>query len=226
MFDYLKKYILSESTKSKQIKMKSNIFSIILFVIAVCLLNSCSQSKEDKYIGYWIEDGKEHSEVLEIKKEGDKLYLNSKDIDAPATYNKDEKTLSAQITNGSVSVTLLMNLLEDADKMKMSIENKGATFARVSKAKAEEYKKAYDAYYDPDFFIGEWKSDVEQEVPLKIIKEENTFYYVSDFLGKKKLSYDSKKHILIGNIGFSSIIFRRSGDKEITYSNRKYRKIK
>lgn len=95
--------------------MKSYILSSILFVLTLSLMNSCSQSKEDKYIGYWIEDGKEHSELLEIKKEGDKLYLNSKDLDAPATYNKEDKTLSSQITNGLASVNILMNLLEDAD---------------------------------------------------------------------------------------------------------------
>ncbi|WP_367210161.1 hypothetical protein [Sphingobacterium sp. R2] len=117
-----------------------------------------------------------------------------------------------------------MNLMEDADKMKMSIGSKGTNFSRVSKEKAVEYKKAYEAYYDPKFFVGEWKSDVEKEASLKIIKEENSYYYVSDFLGKKKLSYDSKKHLLTGNIGFSSITFRRSIDKEITYSNRTYRK--
>ncbi|WP_312905870.1 MULTISPECIES: hypothetical protein [Sphingobacterium] len=206
--------------------MKTNRILIILFV-ALSFFYSCSQSREDKYIGYWIEDGKQHSEVLEIKKEGDKLYLNSKDIDAPATYNKDEKTLSAQITNGSASVTLLMNLLEDSDKMKMSIGNQGAAFSRVSKEKAEEYKKANDAYYDPDFFIGEWKSDVEQEVPLKIVKEGDSYYYVSGFLGKKKLAYDSKKHLLIGSMGISTITVRRSGENEIiAYGDKKYKKIK
>ncbi len=206
--------------------MKTNRILIILLA-ALSFFYSCSQSREDKYIGYWIEDGKEHSEVLEIKKEGDKLYLNSKDIDAPATYNKDEKTLSAQITNGTASVTLLMNLLEDADKMKMSIGNQGAAFSRVSKEKAEEYKKANDAYYDPDFFIGEWKSDVEQEVPLKIVKEGDSYFYVSGFLGKKKLTYDSKKHLLIGSMGITTITVRRSGEQEITaYGNKKYRRIK
>ena len=165
--------------------------------------------------------------MLEIKKEGDTLYLNSKDIDVPATYNRDEKTLSAQITNGLASVTILMNLLEDTDKMKMSIGNKGADFSKVSKEKAEEYKKAYDAYYDPDFFVGEWKSDVEQEVPLKIVKEGDSYFYVSGFLGKKKLTYDSKKHLLIGSMGISTITVRRSGEQEITaYGNGKYRKIK
>lgn len=207
--------------------MKTNRVLAILFAAALSFFYSCTQSKENKYIGYWIEDGKEHSEVLEIKKEGDKLYLNSKDIDAPATYNKDEKTLSAQLTNGLASVTILMNLLEDTDKMKMSIGNKGADFSRVSKEKAEEYKKAYDAYYNPDFFVGEWKSDVEQEVPLKIVKEGDSYFYVSGFLGKKKLTYDSKKHMLIGNMGISTITVRRSGESEITaYGNRKYKKIK
>ncbi|WP_313491673.1 hypothetical protein [Sphingobacterium multivorum] len=206
--------------------MKSYILSSILFVLTLSLLNSCSQSKEDKYIGYWIEDGKEHSEVLEIKKEGDKLYLNSKDLDAPATYNKEDKTLSSQITNGLASVNILMNLLEDADKMKMSIGNKSADFSKVSKDKVEEYKKAYEAYYNPDFFVGEWKSDVEQEKPLKLIKEANSYFYVSDFLGKKKLIYDSKKHLLIGNIGLTTITIKRTGDKEITYYGKTYKKIK
>jgi len=201
---------------------KTKILTFLFALATICIFNSCSQSREDKYIGYWIEDEKEHSEVLEIKKEGDKLYLNSKDIEAPATYNKDDNTLSAQLSNGLASVTILMNLMEDADKMKMSIGSKGANFSRVSK---EKYKKAYETYYDPEFFVGEWKSDVEKEGPLKIIKEDNTYYYVSDFLGKKKLSYDSKKHLLTGNIGFSSITFKRSGDKEITYSNRTYKRI-
>lgn len=206
--------------------MKTNRILTILFAVALSFFYSCSQSREDKYIGYWIEDGKEHSEVLEIKKEGDKLYLNSKDIDAPATYNKDEKTLSAQITNGSASVTLLMNLLEDADKMKMSIGNQGADFSKVSKEKAEEYKKANDAYYDPDFFIGEWKSDVEQEVPLKIVKEGDSYFYVSGFLGKKKLAYDRKKHLLIGSMGIATITVRRSGENEIiAYGDKKYTKL-
>ncbi|WP_333889361.1 hypothetical protein [Sphingobacterium siyangense] len=207
--------------------MKTNRILTILFVPVLSFFYSCSQSREDKYIGYWIEDGKEHSEVLEIKKEGDKLYLNSKDIDAPATYNKDEKTLSAQITNGLASITILMNLLEDTDKMKMSIGNKGADFSKVSKEKAEEYKKAYDAYYDPDFFVGEWKSDVEQEVPLKIVKEGESYFYVSGFLGKKKLTYDSKKHLLIGSMGIATITVRRSGENEIiAYGDKKYTKLK
>ncbi|HBI88869.1 MULTISPECIES: hypothetical protein [Sphingobacterium] len=207
--------------------MKANrILTIFFLATTLLLFNFCSQSREDKYIGYWIEDGKEHSEILEIKKEGDKLYLNSKDIDAPATYNKNEKTLSAQITNGFASVTILMNLLEDTDKMKMSIGNKGADFSRASKEKAEEYKKALDTYYDPDFFVGEWRSEIEQEKPLKLIKEGNSYCYISDFLGKKKLTYDSKKHLLIGNIGITTITIWRSGDQEITAYGKKYRKIK
>ncbi|MEN5196980.1 hypothetical protein [Sphingobacterium faecium] len=206
--------------------MKTNKILTILFAAPICFLNSCSQFRVEKYIGYWIEDGKKHSEVLEIKKEGDKLYLNSKDIDAPATYNKDDRMLSTQITNGLASVTILMNLLEDPDKMKMSIGNKSADFLRISKEKAEEYKKAYDAYYDPDFSVGEWKSDLEQEKPLKLVKEENSYFYVSDFLGKKKLTYVSKKHLFIEKIGLTSITIRRSGDQEITAYGKEYRKIK
>lgn len=206
--------------------MKKNISLKILSAAAVLsFFNSCSQSREDKYIGFWIEDGKEHSELLEIKKEGDKLYLNSKDIEAPATYNKEDKTLKTQITNGVASVDILMNLLDDPDKMKMSIGNKGADFSRVSKEKAEEYKKAYDAYYDPAFFEGEWKSEVEQEKPLKIIKEGDAYFYIDGFLGKRKLAYDNKKHLLIGNIGMTTITIQRSGEKEITAYGKKYQKI-
>ncbi|QIH35953.1 hypothetical protein [Sphingobacterium sp. DR205] len=207
--------------------MKINRILTILFSAATLLVfNFCSYSKEDKYIGFWIEDGKEHSEVLEIKKEGNKLYLNSKDIEAPATYDKKEKTLSAQLTNGLASVNILMNLLEDTDKMKMSIGNKSADFSRISKEKAQEYKKAYDAYYDPDFFVGEWKSEVEQEKPLKITKEEETYFYVSDFLGKQRLVYDDKKHYMTGQIGLTSLFIKRSGDQEITAYGKKYQKIK
>ncbi|WP_367210162.1 hypothetical protein [Sphingobacterium sp. R2] len=57
----------------KRIKTLTFLFA----AVALYFFNSCSQSREDKYIGYWIEDEKEHSEVLEIKKKGDKLYLNS-----------------------------------------------------------------------------------------------------------------------------------------------------
>ncbi|WP_293953273.1 MULTISPECIES: hypothetical protein [unclassified Sphingobacterium] len=115
---------------------KIKTLTFLFAAVALYFFNSCSQSREDKYIGYWIEDEKEHSEVLEIKKKGDKLYLNSKDIEVPATYNKEDNTLSAQLTNGLASVTILMNLMEDADKMKMSIGSKGTNFSRVSKEKA------------------------------------------------------------------------------------------
>ncbi len=186
--------------------MKTNkTLKIVIAALVLYIFNSCSQSKGDQYIGFWIEDGKEHSEVLEIKKEGDKLYLNSKDIEAPATYNKEDKTLKTQITNGVASVDILMNLLDDPDKMKMSIANKGAEFSRVSKEKAEEYRKAYELYYDPEFFVGEWKSEVEKEKPLKIIKEGDSYFYIDGFLGKRKLAYDNKKHLLIGNIGMTTI---------------------
>ncbi|WP_286779315.1 MULTISPECIES: hypothetical protein [Sphingobacterium] len=206
--------------------MKQNKILKILSAVAVLFfLNSCSQSRDDKYIGYWIEDGKEHSEVLEIKKEGDKLYLNSKDLEAPATYNKEDKTLKTQITNGVASVDILMNLLDNPDKMKMSIANKGAEFSRVSKEKAEEYKKAYDDYYNPEFFVGEWKSDVKQEKPLKIIKEGDSYFYIDGFLGKRKLAYDNKKHLLIGNIGITTITIHRSGENEITAYGKKYQKV-
>lgn len=204
----------------------SKILSSAVLLITLFLFYSCSPKKEDKFIGYWIEDGKEHSEVLEIKKEGDKLYLNSKDLDVPATYNKDDNTLSAQITNGLASANILMNIVEDPDKMKMSIGSKAANFSKVSKEKAAEYKQANDTYYDPNFFVGEWKSEVEQEKPLKIIKEEGAYFYVSDFLGKQRLVYDDKKHMMTGQMGPTTLIIKRSGDQEITAYGKKYKKIK
>lgn len=207
-------------------KKKISTAPILLLTMIVFLLTSCSQSKEDQYIGYWIEDGKEHSELLEIKREGEKLYVKSTDLESPGTYNKEDKTLSAQLSNGLGAITLLMNIADDPKKMKMSINNETATFSKVTKEEAEKYKKETEAYYNPNFFVGEWKSDVEQEKPLKLIKEGDSFYYVSDFLGKQKLIYDRKKHHLIGNIGITSITIKRSGDSEITAYGKKYKKIK
>lgn len=188
---------------------------------------SCSQSKENKYIGYWVEDEKEHSEVLEIQKAGDKLYLKSKDLESPATFNKEDNTLSAQISNGIASVTIIMNVLDDADKMKMSIGTQGANLTKISKEEAEKRNKEYEAYYDPNFFVGEWKSDIATESPINIIKEGNEYYFVSGFLGKKRLSYNSKKHVMTAQVGFSTVSIRRSGEQEITaYGNKKYKKSK
>ncbi|MEI2273580.1 hypothetical protein OHD16_15635 [Sphingobacterium sp. ML3W] len=73
----------------------------------------------------------------------------------------------------------------------MSINNESANFSKITEEEAEKYKLETKAYYDPDFFVGEWKSDVATESPLKIIKEGEKYYYLSEFLEKKQLSYDS-----------------------------------
>lgn len=206
---------------------KISIYRFVSILLLSGLLISCSQSKEDKYIGYWAEDGKEHVEILEIQKVEDKLYLKSKDLEAPATYNKEDNTLNAQVSNGIASVTFVMNVLEDENKMKMSIGTKGADFTKITKAEAEKRKKAYEEYFNPDFFVGEWKSDVKTESPITIIKEGNKYYFVSGYLGKKLLSYNSIKHVMTAQVAFSTVSIRRTGDQEITaYGNRTYKRVK
>ncbi len=204
--------------------------SLCRFVSAILLsflLFSCSRLKEDKYIGYWAEDGKEHVEILEIQKVGDKLYLKSKDLEAPATFNKEDNTLHAQVSNGIASVTFVMNVLEDANKMKMSIGAKSADFTKITKTEAEKRKKEYEEYFNPDFFVGEWKSDVKTESPITIIKEDKKYYFISGYLGKKLLSYNSTKHVMTAQVGFTTVSIRRTGDQEITaYGNRTYKRVK
>ena len=220
---------LFKNINFKQLKMYTSKINlkIVLFAITLCLFSACSQSMEDKYIGYWVEDDKEHSEVLEIQKAGDKLYLKSKDLETPATFNKEDNTLSAQISNGIASLTILMNVLDDSDEMKMSIGTKGANLTKITKAEAEKRNKAYEEYYNPDFFVGEWKNDVATESPINIVKEGDEYYFASGFLGKKRLSYNSKKHVMTVQVGFSTVSIRRSGDQEITaYGNKKYKKLK
>ncbi|MEI2273581.1 hypothetical protein OHD16_15640 [Sphingobacterium sp. ML3W] len=76
---------------------KKNTIATLVVLSFIILLFSCSHSKEDQYLGYWKEDGKDHSEILEIQKEGEKLYVKSLDLESPAAYNKDDKTLSTQL---------------------------------------------------------------------------------------------------------------------------------
>lgn len=73
----------------------------------------------------------------------------------------------------------------------------------------------------------DWKSDVKTESPITIIKEGNKDYFVSGYLGKKLLSYNSIKHVMTAQVAFSTISIRRTGDQEITaYGNRTYKRVK
>ncbi|CDT26620.1 exported hypothetical protein [Sphingobacterium sp. PM2-P1-29] len=200
--------------------------NIFLAVITLTIFYGCSTSSRDNYIGYWSEDEKKFSKVLEIKKEGDKLYLKSLEFESPAIYNKEDKTLSAEFSNGLSSITLILNLLDDPEKMKMSIGNKSTSFSKISKEEALKHQAEYEAYYNPDFFIGEWKSETDSGSPLKIIKEDNNYYYVGGLLGKYKMSYNTKTNELKTNIGFSTLTIYRSGEKEITAYGKVYKKVK
>ena len=206
---------------------KISISQSIAFLLFSCLTFSCSPSKEDKYIGYWAEDDNKYSKVLEVQKVGDKLYLKSKHLEAPATFNKEDNTLNAHVANGIASVTILLNVLEDANKMKMSIGTKGTNFTKITKEEAEKRNKEYEEYYNPDFFVGEWKSDVKTESPINILKEGKEYYFVSGYLGKKLLNYNSIRHVMTAQVGFTTISIRRTGDQEITaYGDRTYKRVK
>lgn len=202
-------------------------FKTIITGSIIWLLSSCSQPTGDNYIGYWVEKDKKLTEAVEIRKDGQKLYLIAENIEVPASYNKEDKTLKAEISNGLATVAIVMNLQEETGMLKVSMGNKSEEMTRISKEEAEQLKTYIASYYNPDFFVGGWKSDVAQEDPFNIIKEGDTYYYVGSFLGKKAMKYDEKNHNFKYQIGFTTLTLRRSGDNEITGNgNRVYRKVK
>lgn len=212
------KEILRNHVERRKVFVKS------VFTMLVLFMASCGDSTKDKYIGYWFEDNKEYSEPIQIVKEGEKLYLRSVDIEAPITYNKEDKTLQFEFTNNLVSIPGTLNLKDDQDKMKMNFGKNTAEFSRVPEGEAKKRIQENKEFYDPSFFIGRWQSSDGGAHQFSITKSGDSFTYEGE--SKMPMKYDSKTR----SLGFESIwrkinISRVNKEELILNGKKKYKKI-
>src|SRR5690606_5672297 len=101
-----------------------------------------SDNGADHFVGKWVEEGKDLSEPIEIKRENDHLFLlmknNNETMEIPSTYDKEQKKLNAKISKGGKSIDIQAIYLSDSKKIKINMMGKSAELFKISNDEAAE----------------------------------------------------------------------------------------
>lgn len=205
--------------------MKRSIISKIFFAnLILCLFLSCIKARDREFLGYWVMEGDEYAEVIEIKEVDSMLYVKNRDVEFPAEWDKEESTLRTELSIGFENVPIVIQLSENPDKMTIHTEQYALNCVKISKSEAEKQVKKVNEYCNPDFFIGHWQR-VDMEGNHEIKKEGGTYYYVTNRY-TKKMTYNTFNHILSCDLGVGILTFQRSGENEIkAFGINTYRRV-